>query len=190
MTDDFCLTAPPETVRAPSRREDTVISQRHQSAMRSLLGRACWESARQRCKTTASESVKVFVLKCSGHKGTEPWNHHACERSQTRQTTSWGASIRLKCPELTKLRRRQVEQRLPARGQETDCSWARGSLGGDGNGADVDYTDGCTTRNIPKAPHALNGWTVSYLIISQQNCFLKSRKKHTFQLTVLTVPCF
>lgn len=64
MTDDFCLTAPPETVRAPSRREDTVISQRHQSAMRSLLGRACWESARQRCKTTASESVKVSALHC------------------------------------------------------------------------------------------------------------------------------
>ena len=32
--------------------------------MRSLLGRVCWESARQRCKMTASESVKVSALHC------------------------------------------------------------------------------------------------------------------------------
>lgn len=159
--------------------------------MRSLLGRVCWESAWQRCKMTASESVKVLALHCC-------LEMFRTQRDWTLKTSClWkkpdpedhflGCFQSSEMPRTHKATEAEGRSATAYRGTgewllvSSRFLWGWWKCWLYGRLHNLEYT-----KN-PTRFKRVNCIVPNYI---STNCFLESKRKHTFQLTVLTAPCF
>lgn len=161
--------------------------------MRRLLGRVCWESTRQRCKMTASESVKVLALHC------------CLEMFRTERNWTLKTSCLWKKPD--------TEDHILGCFQSSEMPRTHKATEAEGRSATANPGAGqwllmssrflwgwwkCKCRlyrrlhNLEYTKNPTRFKWVNCIVPNYilTNCFLKSKSKHTFQLTVLTAPCF